>query len=70
MLYTHSDAGQQLIFTDIAHVSKTISKDSASEVTTLWRYTNLLIIIIIIINVVYIHAHEAQRKSETQKERG
>ena len=28
MLYTHSDAGQQLIFTDIAHVSKTISKCS------------------------------------------
>ena len=28
MLYTHSDAGQQLIFTDIAHVSKKISKCS------------------------------------------
>jgi len=33
------------------HYNSYTQLSSASEVTTLWRYTNLLIIIIIIINI-------------------
>ena len=41
---------------------------SASEVTTLWRYTNLFIIIIIIIFIFLAHQHKACRQLKIKQE--
>ena len=39
--------------------TRTQNVNSASEATTLWRYTNLCIIIIIIIIIILAHQHKA-----------
>jgi len=52
---------------DISLLVKT-TNDSASEVTTLWRYTNLLIIIIIII-VTNVNVEKRIRKKENAEKR-